>query len=127
MVSSLADRYLDLIAEMQRVGWHPDQQRLDEIGAELIELDHQLKISGVTGADYDRLDKMRGRAHHLLSAARSDHDIALAVAADARRREAHDATYPNILSPQRNTLADWSGNALERALRERERGFDRER
>ncbi|MFE6925913.1 hypothetical protein ACFVAV_33220 [Nocardia sp. NPDC057663] len=123
----MADRYLDLIAEMQQVGWHPDQQRLDEIGAELVELDHQLKISGMTGPDYDRLDKMRGRAHHLLLEARSDHDIARAAAEAARKREAHDAAYPNILSPQRNALADWSGNALERALRERERGYGRER
>jgi len=127
VVSSLADRYLDLIAEMQQVGWHPDQQRLDEIGAELVELDHQLKISGIAGPDYDRLDKMRGRAHRLLSEARSDHDIALAVAEAARKREAHDAAYPTILSPQRDALDDWSGNALERALRERARGYDRER
>ncbi|MFE5479720.1 hypothetical protein ACFQ9R_28715 [Nocardia sp. NPDC056541] len=126
-MSSLADRYLDLIAETQQVGWHPDQQRLDEIGAELVELDHQLKISRMTGPDYDRLDKMRGRAHRLLLEARSDHDIALAAAEAARKREAHDAAHPNILSPQRNTLADWSGNALERALRERERGYGRER
>ncbi|UGT53618.1 hypothetical protein [Nocardia asteroides] len=125
---SLADRYLDLIAEMKRVGWHPDQQRLDEIGAELVELDHLLETSGMTDLDYDRLDKMRGMAHHLLTEARSDHHIALAVAAAARKREAHDAAHPTILNPERSALADWSGgNAVDRSLRERARGYDRER
>ena len=124
-MSSLADRYLDLIAEMKRLGWRPDQQPLDEIGAELVELDHQLKISGMTGPDYDRLDMMRGTAHHLLSEARSDHRIAAAVAEAAREREAYDAAHPTILSPQRNAVADWSGNALDRSLRER--GYGRER
>lgn len=72
-MGSLADRYLDLIAEMKRIGWHPDQQRLDEIGAELVELDHRLTVETGAGREYNRLGEMKDAAHELLSAARSRH------------------------------------------------------
>lgn len=103
-MGSLADRYLDLIAEMKRIGWKPDQQRLDEIGAELVELDHRLRTEIGAGREYNRLDEMRGAAHDLLSSARSRHQIELDTTRAAREREAYDAAHPTILSPQQNAF-----------------------
>ncbi|MFC9898506.1 hypothetical protein ACFVMC_32850 [Nocardia sp. NPDC127579] len=98
----MADRYRDLIAEMQRIGWRPDRERLAAIGAELIELAHQVEIGDAAGRERDQLDELRTTAHALLSDARHHYQIELATTRAARERELHDRMYPTQLSPQRD-------------------------
>ncbi|MFI6225343.1 hypothetical protein ACIBEH_32690 [Nocardia salmonicida] len=125
-MSSLEDRYRDLIAEMKRIGFEPDQQRLHAIGEELDDLDYRLRVDVAAGERYYRLNMLSRETHTLLGAAIERDQIDRAVADAAREREAYDRAHPTILSPQPNAFTRAPINAFD-GLESPWQGFERER
>lgn len=123
-MNSLRDRYRDLLTEMKSIGWHPDRPRLDEISAELDELDYRIRVEVPGGQEYYQLHLMSRAAHNLLGDALARDQIERNVTHAALEREAYDAAHPTILSPQRNAFTREPINAFDRSD-ERWDGFDR--
>ncbi|MGW6123105.1 hypothetical protein ACWFRF_28970 [Nocardia sp. NPDC055165] len=126
----MEDEFLDLLGELKRVGPGPDRQRLEQMREELDVLVERLQTRVPRGERYDRLVRLSEEVTEFLGAAVERARIAANVDRVKREREAYDAAHPTILSQQRSALADWKprdGNAIDRALRENQRGYDRER
>ncbi|MFD4442335.1 hypothetical protein ACFWPK_21450 [Nocardia sp. NPDC058519] len=129
-MNGMEDEFLDLLAELKRVGPGPDRRRLEQIREELDVLVERLQTRVPRGERYDRLARLSDEVTEFLGAAIERMRIAANVDRAKQERESYDAAHPTILSPQRSALADWNprdGNAIARSLRENQRGYERGR
>jgi hypothetical protein len=122
-MSSWEELYNELITKSKLLGHDPDRARLRE---ELDQLDNRIRLEVRPGERYCELNLLSRQADASLTAADTRAQIASNVAHAERKREAHDAANPTILSP-RSALADWTPNAIVRSERHRREGIERER
>jgi hypothetical protein len=127
MSSSLEELYNELIEKSKLPGHDPDPARLRTLREELEQLDHRIRDEVPAGERRYELNLLSRQASACLTAADTRAQIAHNVAHAEHEREAHDAAYPTILSPQRSALADWTPNAIIESERNRREGIEHER
>lgn len=123
---SLEERYTDLIEKAKLLGRTPDTTSMCQLRDELDRLDYEIRVSVPAGERYYRLNLQSREANAFLTAADSRAQIAHETARAERARENHDAQHPTVLSPQWHPFTGLTGNAIDRAERNRrDRGLER--